>query len=120
MGVLSCVVAHGVEEPPRCQGFLRMSAHSLRQSLPQTFLLHVMPALKSFDVPEPSIFTTVGSSPSFYGSIKWFHEFDKLQELVMDREAWRAAVHGVAKRRTQLSNRTDRLHLRERNQIIQS
>ena len=28
----------------------------------------------------------------------------KLQEFVMDREAWRAAVHGVSKCRTQLSD----------------
>ena len=31
----------------------------------------------------------------------------ELQELVMDREAWRAAIHGIAKSRTQLGNWTE-------------
>ena len=32
---------------------------------------------------------------------------NELQELVMDREAWRALIHGVAKSRTRLSDRTE-------------
>ena len=35
----------------------------------------------------------------------------ELRELVMDREAWHAAIHGVTKSRTQLSERTDTTEL---------
>ena len=35
----------------------------------------------------------------------WMYvNLSELQELVMDREAWRAAIHGVAKSRTRLSD----------------
>ena len=39
---------------------------------------------------------------------------NKFRELVMDRKAWRAAVHGVSKSRTQLSNWTEVLTLLNR------
>ena len=35
------------------------------------------------------------------------HEFEQASGLVMDREAWRAAVHRVTKNQTQLSDRTE-------------
>ena len=41
----------------------------------------------------------------------------ELQEMVMDREAWRAVIHGIAKSRTRLSNWTE---LKQINSVIHS
>ena len=49
--------------------------------------------------------------------VGWYHDsmdmsLSKLREMVMDREAWRAAVHRAAKSQTRLSNWTElNLHI---------
>ena len=52
---------------------------------------------QGFVISEPELLITTRSSLSL----------GELQELVMDREAWRAAIHEVAKGQTQLSNWTE-------------
>ena len=52
-------------------------------------------------------------SPALSAQLSVSYSLSKLRELVMDREAWRAVVHGVTKSWTQLSNWAELIDLWE-------
>ena len=60
-----------------------------------------------------AVITAPGQGELFWSTVTDSMDMSlgELQELVMDREAWRGAVHGVAKHQTWLSNWTELLSI---------
>ena len=67
-----------------------------------------MPTWK-FDLWQQVIYKPVGGNEKEIGFVCDLMDVSlgELRELVMDREAWRAVIHGVAKSRTRLSDWSD-------------